>query len=110
VRRSLCGSSAERCSTCSLPSSSEANVIPDGACADYFCSSSIPLCHILVTFWYLTLVEKRELSASIVFSALTGFDILRGALFRLIGLLPALVQAHVSLRRVEEFLNEVRAP
>jgi ABC-type siderophore export system fused ATPase/permease subunit len=72
-------------------------------------SYTIPLCHMLVTLGYFTLVQKRELTASIIFTAVAGFDILRWGLFSLVGSLPALTQAYVSIARVEEFLNDVRA-
>jgi heme O synthase-like polyprenyltransferase len=37
----------------------------------------IPLLHMLVTFGTYTIVMKRELSASIVFSSMSGFNMLR---------------------------------
>jgi hypothetical protein len=67
----------------------------------------VPLLQFLVTLCYYTLVQKRELSAAIVFSAVTGFDLLRTALFQLVVGIPSLIQATVSAGRVEEFLNNV---
>jgi hypothetical protein len=71
------------------------------------CSYAVPLVHMIVTFAYFTIVQKKELSASVVFSALGGFDVLRWGMFNIIGTLPALIQAHVSIGRFQEFLNDV---
>jgi ABC-type siderophore export system fused ATPase/permease subunit len=65
-----------------------------------------PLVHMIVTLGYFTLVQKRELSASIIFSAVSGFNIIRWGLQAMIGVLPNLTQASVSIGRVEEFLND----
>jgi ABC-type bacteriocin/lantibiotic exporter with double-glycine peptidase domain len=62
----------------------------------------------LMTLSYFTLVQKRELTASIIFAAVAGFDHLARGLFTLTGLLPNITQAYVSLGRIEEFLNDVR--
>jgi ABC-type multidrug transport system fused ATPase/permease subunit len=66
----------------------------------------IPLVHIVVTFALYTLVQKQPLTASIVFSALTGFSMLREAMFTLMFMIPALIQANVSIGRVQDFLND----
>lgn len=78
--------------------------------ADDAGSNAIPLIHMVVTFAYFTVVQKKELSASIVFSAISGFGMLRWALFSFMSSVPALIQAKVSVGRVQEFLNDVRAP
>jgi hypothetical protein len=62
----------------------------------------------LVTYAYFTLVQRKALTASIVFSSITGFTMLRGAIWTLVQDLPALVQAYVSIGRMQEFLNDVR--
>jgi ABC-type multidrug transport system fused ATPase/permease subunit len=65
----------------------------------------IPLLHMVVTFAIYTLVLKRPLKASVIFSALTGFNMLRMSLYMFVYYVPQLINANVSLRRVEEFLN-----
>jgi hypothetical protein len=62
----------------------------------------------VVSFAYFTLVQKRPLSASIVFSALMGFTMLRLALLALVNALPNIINATVSIARIQEFLNDVR--
>jgi ABC-type multidrug transport system fused ATPase/permease subunit len=61
----------------------------------------------IATLWYFTLVEEQKLTASIVFSALTAFNLLRGTLFEIIYFIPQMIQAKVSLKRIEEYLNDV---
>jgi ABC-type multidrug transport system fused ATPase/permease subunit len=63
--------------------------------------------HMIATFSYFTLIEHQKLSASIVFSALTAFNLLRGALFGIIYFIPQLIQAKVSVGRIQDFLNDV---
>jgi hypothetical protein len=41
----------------------------------------IPLVHMIVTYGVFTIVQKKELNASIVFSSLSGFNILRQQMF-----------------------------
>jgi ABC-type multidrug transport system fused ATPase/permease subunit len=67
---------------------------------------AIPLVHMIVTFLLFITVQKQRLSASIVFSALTGFNMLRMGINSFVAQLPSLIQANVSLRRVQDFLNE----
>ncbi|PSR81762.1 hypothetical protein PHLCEN_2v6271 [Hermanssonia centrifuga] len=65
----------------------------------------IPLVHMVVTYATFTLIMKRELSASIVFSSITAFMILRDQMFMVFGMVPMLIQARVSLARVADFLQ-----
>ncbi|QRW00095.1 ABC transporter transmembrane region [Ceratobasidium sp. AG-Ba] len=57
------------------------------------------------TYATYTLWMKQSLDASIVFSSITVFDILRAQLQRLLWQLPSTIQAQVSLVRVNDFLN-----
>jgi ABC-type multidrug transport system fused ATPase/permease subunit len=66
----------------------------------------IPLIHMIVTYGFFTLVQKQELSASIIFSSITGFNIVRQQVYMVIHFLPDLIQAKVSLRRLQDFLVE----
>jgi ABC-type multidrug transport system fused ATPase/permease subunit len=59
----------------------------------------------IVTFLLYTTVQKERLSASVIFSALIGFNMLRGAMSIFIWQVPYLIQAHVSIGRVQDFLN-----
>jgi ABC-type multidrug transport system fused ATPase/permease subunit len=65
----------------------------------------IPLVHMIVTFAIYTVVMKKPLTASVVFSALTGFNMLRSAIFMLMYFVPNLIRANVALGRVQDFLN-----
>ncbi|KAJ8699794.1 hypothetical protein PTI98_002881 [Pleurotus ostreatus] len=50
---------------------------------------------------------KQDLSASIVFSSMTVFDILRGQLHMISNTLTVVIKGKVSLDRVNEFLHKV---
>ncbi|GJE86639.1 multidrug resistance-associated ABC transporter [Phanerochaete sordida] len=65
----------------------------------------IPLVHMVVTYAIFTLVMKRELTASVVFSSMTAFDKMRGYINRVADIIPQLISANVSLTRVADFLN-----
>ncbi|KAI0775462.1 ABC transporter type 1, transmembrane domain-containing protein [Irpex lacteus] len=85
---------------------------------------TIPLVHMVVTYGVYTAVQKKPLtgtdllaptcplisylfvSASIVFSSMTAFNMIRTQLFRVFGLLPVLITANVSLGRIAEFLRD----
>ncbi|KZT67587.1 P-loop containing nucleoside triphosphate hydrolase protein [Daedalea quercina L-15889] len=67
---------------------------------------AIPLVTMIVTFMTYTLIMKRELTASVVFSAMSVFDLLRNSLNEVFGLVPAIIRAKVSLDRVDEFLKK----
>ncbi|KAJ7505414.1 hypothetical protein B0H11DRAFT_420761 [Mycena galericulata] len=66
----------------------------------------IPLVVMLATFSTFTLVMKRELTASIVFTSLAVFDgILRQSIRNAMDEIPVIVQGKVSLDRVDDFLR-----
>ncbi|EKM56944.1 uncharacterized protein PHACADRAFT_254352 [Phanerochaete carnosa HHB-10118-sp] len=65
----------------------------------------IPLIHMVVTYAVYTLVMKRNLTASVVFSSMTAFEMMRGQIFRLVYMIPQLITANVSLGRVTDFLR-----
>ncbi|KAK7048260.1 P-loop containing nucleoside triphosphate hydrolase protein [Favolaschia claudopus] len=66
----------------------------------------IPLLVMLATFSVYTLVMKRELTASIVFSSLAVFDgILRQQIRNVMNNIPVVTQAKVSADRLDEFLR-----
>ncbi|TFY70118.1 hypothetical protein EVJ58_g61 [Rhodofomes roseus] len=66
----------------------------------------IPLITMIVTFITYSLVMKRELTASTVFSTMSVFDMLRQTLQGVFALVPAIIRAKVSLDRVDEFLKK----
>ncbi|SCZ89011.1 BZ3500_MvSof-1268-A1-R1_Chr1-1g00891 [Microbotryum saponariae] len=60
----------------------------------------------LATFVCQTKVLKRELTASDAFTALSLFNVLRGPLEGFPDMVVSVLQAHVSLKRIDDFLNE----
>ncbi|KDQ56808.1 hypothetical protein JAAARDRAFT_36283 [Jaapia argillacea MUCL 33604] len=66
----------------------------------------IPVAHMIATYIVYTLVMKKQLSASIVFSSMAVFDILREQLFIVFFMIPQFIQAKVSLDRVNDFLHD----
>ncbi|SCV71654.1 BQ2448_3242 [Microbotryum intermedium] len=60
----------------------------------------------LATFVFQTKVLRRELTASDAFTALSLFNVLRGPLEGFPDMVVSVLQAHVSLKRIDEFLNE----
>ncbi|VDC06819.1 unnamed protein product [Peniophora sp. CBMAI 1063] len=73
--------------------------------ANTIASYIIPILIMVSSYATFTLVMKRELSPSIVFSSMTIFDMLRDQLEEVVFRIPNLVQAKVSLDRVTEFLH-----
>jgi ABC-type multidrug transport system fused ATPase/permease subunit len=65
----------------------------------------IPLVHLIVTYGTFTIVMKKELSASIVFSSMAGFGMLRQQIFMITHFIPGLITANVSLKRLQDFLT-----
>jgi hypothetical protein len=55
-----------------------------------------------------TVIMKRELTPSIVFSSMAVFDLLRDQLHTIFFMVPYFIQAKVSLDRVTDFLQNVR--
>lgn len=70
----------------------------------------IPVLVMISSYATFTLVMKRELSPSIVFSSMSIFDMLREQLQEVVLRIPNLVQAKVSLDRITEFLHNVWIP
>ncbi|CCM01503.1 uncharacterized protein FIBRA_03559 [Fibroporia radiculosa] len=66
----------------------------------------IPFITMIVTYVTFTLIMKKELTASVVFSSMAVFDMLRQTLHGVFGFLPAVIRAKVSLDRVTEFLHK----
>ncbi|EJC98975.1 multidrug resistance-associated ABC transporter [Fomitiporia mediterranea MF3/22] len=66
----------------------------------------IPLLTMVTTFATYTLVMKRELTASAVFSSMAVFTILTEQMREVFRRIPHSVQAKVSLERVAEYLEE----
>ncbi|KAH9912641.1 uncharacterized protein B0H18DRAFT_889646 [Fomitopsis serialis] len=67
---------------------------------------AIPLITMIATFTLYTLIMKKELTASAVFSTMSVFDMLRQTLNGVFALVPAMIRAKVSLDRVDEFLKK----
>ncbi|KAI5124482.1 hypothetical protein M0805_008364 [Coniferiporia weirii] len=66
----------------------------------------IPLMTMVATFATYTLIMKKQLTASRVFSSMAVFDMLRDQLHLIFFMVPATIQAKVSLDRVTKFLRE----
>lgn len=65
----------------------------------------IPLFTMMACYATYTAVMGKQLTASRVFSSMTVFDIMRGQLSMIFWMLPPIIQAKVSLGRVDDFLN-----
>ncbi|KAI9805212.1 MAG: hypothetical protein M1825_001048 [Sarcosagium campestre] len=74
------------------------------------CASTVwygaPLLITFLSFLIYTVVEKKELVPSVAFTALSLFSILRVPLDQLADMLAHVLEAKVSVDRVEEFLSE----
>ncbi|CCO33286.1 Canalicular multispecific organic anion transporter 1 AltName: Full=ATP-binding cassette sub-family C member 2 [Rhizoctonia solani AG-1 IB] len=68
---------------------------------------AIPLVVMIVTFSSHTLLFKKPLDASSVFSSIAVFDILRTQLRLLLLQIPSSIQSKVSLDRTNDFLTKV---
>ncbi|KZT69185.1 hypothetical protein DAEQUDRAFT_727082 [Daedalea quercina L-15889] len=66
----------------------------------------IPLVTMIVTYAVYTIVMKQTLTASVVFSSMTLFETLRFEIMQTFWMIPSIIQAKVSLDRVDKFLNE----
>ncbi|KAI0693031.1 hypothetical protein BC835DRAFT_1520746 [Cytidiella melzeri] len=66
----------------------------------------MPLAHMVVTYAVYTLVHRKPLTASIVFSSMTAFNMIQAQVYQVSGFLPMQIQANVSLGRVAEFLRD----
>ncbi|KZP16764.1 P-loop containing nucleoside triphosphate hydrolase protein [Athelia psychrophila] len=66
----------------------------------------IPIATMLATYATYTLIMKKDLTASKVFSSITVFDLLRENLHMVFWELPHFIQGEVSLDRVNDFLTK----
>ncbi|KAK9431675.1 hypothetical protein V1505DRAFT_367587 [Lipomyces doorenjongii] len=60
----------------------------------------------LVTFGFYTLVEKKELTASVAFSSVALFNLVRTPMDRLAQLVSDVIDTKVSLDRIHRFMDE----
>lgn len=67
---------------------------------------AVPLFHLVATYACFTLVQKEPLTASIVYSSLALFELIRSLSFEMFMILPSIIQARVSLARLESFLSK----
>ncbi|KAJ1309716.1 hypothetical protein OPQ81_006481 [Rhizoctonia solani] len=65
----------------------------------------LPLIVMLVTYATHTLLFKKDLNAAVVFSSIGIFDVLRNQLHMLFWHVPMMIQAKVSLDRIDDFLK-----
>ncbi|KAI0782161.1 multidrug resistance-associated ABC transporter [Abortiporus biennis] len=65
----------------------------------------IPVLTTIATFATYTLVMKKELTASLVFPALTIFSLIEEHFSGIFWILPNIIQAKVSLDRINDFLH-----
>ncbi|KAF8476090.1 hypothetical protein BDZ91DRAFT_689962 [Kalaharituber pfeilii] len=72
----------------------------------YTVTSLLPIINMLVTFGLYTNVMKRPLSASITFTSISLFGILRGQFSWVAFIVRQILYAHVSFKRIDKFLNE----
>ncbi|CAG8509015.1 21771_t:CDS:10 [Cetraspora pellucida] len=74
----------------------------------YMCSlwTSLPLIIMLSMFITYTKLLGNELTAAVAFTALALFNNLRHALDEMPSMLTGIIQARVSISRIEKFLNE----
>ncbi|KAG8972657.1 hypothetical protein FRC05_009668 [Tulasnella sp. 425] len=66
----------------------------------------LPVLTMVATFATYTLVMKQQLSASIIFSSIAVFDVIRERLFMTFWELPLVIGAKVSFERINGFLLE----
>ncbi|KAF7321911.1 ATP-binding cassette transporter [Mycena kentingensis (nom. inval.)] len=66
----------------------------------------LPVLTMITTYTVYTLVAKQELSAAIVFSSISVFELLRNQLWMTFGYISTGVNAKVSLDRLNDFLHD----
>ncbi|KAG9043232.1 hypothetical protein FS837_009847, partial [Tulasnella sp. UAMH 9824] len=64
----------------------------------------LPVLTMIATFATYTLVMKKQLSASVIFSSIAVFDVIRQMLYLTAWELPRMISAKVSLDRTNDFL------
>ncbi|KAH8104851.1 hypothetical protein BXZ70DRAFT_1049036 [Cristinia sonorae] len=67
---------------------------------------AIPFITMISTYATFTLIMKKELSASVIFSSLVVFDMSRGQMWVMSQRLPLMLRAKVSLDRINTFLRD----
>ncbi|CCL98867.1 uncharacterized protein FIBRA_00874 [Fibroporia radiculosa] len=67
---------------------------------------TIPLLTMVVTFVTYTIVMKQKLSASIVFSSMTVFDMFSNQLRMIFTFVPDVMRTRVALDRINEFMQK----
>ncbi|KZO89806.1 ATP-binding cassette transporter [Calocera viscosa TUFC12733] len=66
----------------------------------------LPMASMIITYGTYTLVFHKDLNASIVFSSMSIFDLLRMDLVAITGDLNSMINAKISLDRVDNFLRK----
>ncbi|KAL7418721.1 hypothetical protein Q5752_006404 [Cryptotrichosporon argae] len=66
----------------------------------------LPVLTLCVTLASYTILQKRELTAAIVFTSMTVFELMKGQLGLIFYMVNEMVTAWVSLKRLNEFMNE----
>ncbi|KAK4688623.1 hypothetical protein P7C73_g1481, partial [Tremellales sp. Uapishka_1] len=69
-----------------------------------------PILVTLVSFFCFIVIEKRELTVSVAFTSISLFSMLRMPLNVIPTFIVILLNAHVSVKRIEDFLNEEEVP
>ncbi|WVF67988.1 hypothetical protein IAT40_002750 [Kwoniella sp. CBS 6097] len=72
--------------------------------------SLAPIFVTLVAFFCYIAIEKRELTVSVAFTAISLFSMLRLPLNVIPSFIVVILQAHVSVKRIEDFLAEDEVP
>ncbi|OCF31742.1 ATP-binding cassette transporter [Kwoniella heveanensis BCC8398] len=72
--------------------------------------SLAPIFVTLVAFFCYIAIEKRELTVSVAFTAISLFSMLRLPLNVIPSFIVIMLQAHVSVKRIEDFLAEDEVP
>ncbi|KKP02562.1 ATPase [Trichoderma harzianum] len=67
---------------------------------------SLPFITTILTFFIYTIVEKQKLETKVAFPALAIFAVLRIPLDRMSSMISFILQAQVSIGRIEKFLQE----
>ncbi|KAL7422691.1 hypothetical protein Q5752_001982 [Cryptotrichosporon argae] len=70
----------------------------------------VPILVSLVSFFSFIVIEKRELTVSIAFTSISLFSMLRMPLNSIPSCIVMILQAHVSVKRIEDFFNEDEVP
>ncbi|KAE9403973.1 P-loop containing nucleoside triphosphate hydrolase protein [Gymnopus androsaceus JB14] len=66
----------------------------------------IPMCTMMITYTIYTVVLKKELTSSVVFSSMAVFDILRDRIRAIAITIPNVVQGKVAFDRLDDFLKK----